>query len=113
MKPIVRWGLRQRRMYTIGWTIGVTAFVALELSFFPAFKNQTAQLNQTINQLPASVQSLIGGSGGNYFSAENYLNSRVFYLVIPILFAMLMIGLGSSLVAREEREGTLELLLAR
>jgi ABC-2 type transport system permease protein len=113
MKPIVRWGLRQRCSYSVWWTIGVTAFVALELSFFPAFKNQAAQLNHTIDQLPASVQSLIGGSGGNYFSAENYLNSRVFYLVIPILFAVLMISLGSSLLAREERDGTLELLLAR
>lgn len=113
MKPIIRWGLRQRRMYTIWWTIGVTGFIALELSFFPAFKNQAAELNKTIDQLPASVQSLIGGGSGNYFSAENYLNSRVFYLVVPILFAILMIGLGSSLLAREEQDGTLELLLSR
>ncbi|HSX46254.1 MAG TPA: ABC transporter permease subunit [Candidatus Saccharimonadia bacterium] len=112
MKPLIRWGLRMRRASTIWWSIGVSAFVTLEISFFPAFKNQAQQLNQTIGQLPTAVKSLIGDSG-NYFSPENYLNSRVFYLVIPILFAILMIGLGCSLLAREEQDGTLELLLSR
>lgn len=112
MIPIIKWTLRQRRWYIIGWTIGVAAFVALEIGFFPSFRSQSAQLNQTLTQLPPAVKSLIGDTG-NYFSAENYLNSRVFYLVVPILLAILMIGLGSSLMGREEHEGTLELLLAR
>lgn len=112
MRPIVRWGLRQRRISIMWWTIGLSAFVALEISFFPAFKNQAANLDQTIGQLPTAVKSLIGDTG-NYFSPENYLNSRVFYLVVPIILAILMIGLGCSLLAREEESGTLELLLSR
>lgn len=112
MKPIIRWGLQQRRWYTVSWMLGVSAFAALEISFFPSFRNQAAQLNQTFANLPPAVKSLIGDTG-NYFSPDNYLNSRVFYLVIPILFAILMIGLGASLLGREENEGTIELLLAR
>jgi len=112
LKTIIRWTLQQRRWYTVWWTLGVTAFIALELAFYPSFKNQAAQLNQAFQQIPPAVKALIGDSG-NYFSPDSYLNSRVFYLVVPLLFAILMIGLGSSLLAREEQDGTIELLLAR
>ncbi len=112
MKPVIRWTMWQRRWFSIWWSIGVSAFVALEISFYPSFKNQAAQLNQTFGQFPGAVKSLIGDTG-NYFSPENYLNSRVFYLVVPILFAILLIGLGGSLLARDEQDGTLELLLSR
>jgi len=113
MKDLIRWGLRQRKWYIFWWTFGIVAFIALELAFYPSFKDQAAQLDQTFKNMPDSVKALIGDVSGNYFSAQNYLNSRVFYLVIPMLFAVLMISLGSSLLAREEQDGTLELLLAR
>lgn len=112
MKAIIRWTLHQRRAYTFWWTFGVTTFVAVQLAFYPSFKGQFDSLNKTLSQLPAGVKGLIGDSG-NYFSAETYLNSRVFYLVVPLLLVILMIGVGSSLLAREERSGTLELLLSR
>jgi ABC-2 type transport system permease protein len=112
MKSVIRWTLHQRRWYTIWWTFGVTVFVAVQLGFYPSFKGQFDSLNKTLSQLPAGVKGLIGDNG-NYFSAETYLNSRVFYLVVPLLLVILMIGVGSSLLAREERSGTLELLLSR
>lgn len=112
MMAIIRSNLWQRRWFILWWCLGVAAFIALEICFYPALKGQTAQLNKSFSQIPASVKSFIGDSG-DYFSPTNYLNSRVFYLVIPILFAVLMIGLGSSLLAREEQDGTLELLLSR
>lgn len=112
MKALILWTLRMRRWYITWWSIGSTLFVGLELGLYPSFKNQTAALNQSLSQLPPAVKSLIGDNG-NYFSPENYLNSRVFYLVLPIVFAILLIGLGSSLLAKDEDDGTLELLLAR
>jgi ABC-2 type transport system permease protein len=112
VKPVITWTLRQRRNYTAWWTISVTAFIAVQLGFYPSFKGQFGQLNQTINSLPAGVKGLIGDSG-SYFSPQTYLNSRVFYLVAPLLLIILMIGLGSKLLASEEKSGTLELLLSR
>lgn len=112
MNSIIKWTLRQRRVYTIWWTIGTVLFVALEIGLYPSFKNQTQALNQSLSQLPDSVKALIGDTG-NYFSAASFLNSRVFYLVLPMILIILMIGLGSSIMAREEDDGTLELLLSR
>lgn len=112
MIALIRWGLKQRKWYTIWWTLGVSVFVAVQLGFYSSFKGQFNQLNETLAGLPEGVKGLIGDSG-NYFSPETYLNSRVFYLVVPLMFAILMIGLFSSLLAREEEDGTLEVLLAR
>ena len=112
MKAVVKWTLHQRRWYTVWWTVGVSAFVAIQLGFYSSFKGQFDDLNKTLDQLPAGVKGLIGDSG-NYFSPETYLNSRVFYLVVPLLLVILMIGVGSSLLAREERSGTIELILSR
>lgn len=112
MKPVIKWTIHQRRWYTIWWTFGISAFVAIQLGFYPSFKGQFDELNKTLSQLPSGVKGLIGDSG-NYFSPETYLNSRVFYLVVPLLLIILMIGVGSSLLAREEKSGTIELLLSR
>lgn len=112
MKAVIKWTMLMRRSYTIWWTIGISAFVAVELAFYPSFKGQFDDLNKTLANLPAGVKGLIGDSG-SYFSPETYLNSRVFYLVVPMLLVILMINVSSKLIALEEKSGTLELLLSR
>ncbi|MCA9331162.1 ABC transporter permease subunit, partial [Candidatus Saccharibacteria bacterium] len=42
-----------------------------------------------------------------------FLNSQIFFLMLPLLGGVLSIGLGGSLLAREEQDGTIESLLAR
>lgn len=111
MKSLIRWDLWQRRSYIMWWTIGIVGFIAMELSFYPAFKNQGQQLNQTLSQIPEAAKALIGRV--DYASPTGYITSQVFTLVLPILLIILAISLGSSIIAREEREGTIELLLSR
>ncbi|MBI2008874.1 ABC transporter permease subunit [Candidatus Saccharibacteria bacterium] len=112
MKHIIRWNFWQRRWSVFWWCLGITAFVSLELGVYPSVKSQAAQLNEALSHLPESVRALIGGSS-DLFSPVGYLNSRLFYLLLPLLLSILIIGLGSSLIAREETDGTIELLLGR
>lgn len=112
MKPIVKWTLWQRRWSVWWWCVGVMAFVGLELGVYSSIRSQAAQLNQALERLPSSVRALMGGST-DLFSPVGYLNSRLFYLLLPLLLSILVIGLGSSLIAREESDGTIELLLSR
>ncbi len=111
MKSAVKWTLWQRRWSIVWWGAGLIAFITLELSVYPAIKSQAKQLNQALHQLPDTVRSLFGAQ--DLFSPVGYLNSRIFYLLLPLMLSILAIGLGSSLIAREESEGTLELLLSR
>lgn len=111
MKTVAKWTLWQRRWSIFWWSLGILAFIALELSVYPSIKDQAAQLNQALANMPSAVKSMFGTS--DLFSPVGYLNSRIFYLMLPLMLSILAIGLGSSLIAREESEGTLELLLSR
>ncbi|HVV67075.1 MAG TPA: DUF2705 family protein [Candidatus Saccharimonadales bacterium] len=111
MRAIVRWTLWQRRWSMLWWSIGIIALVALTLAFYPTIHNQAEQLNKSFGNLSNSALALFGGT--DFFSPVGYLNSQLVYLMLPLLLAILGIGLGSSLLGREESEGTIELLLAR
>lgn len=109
---MVRMGLWQRRWFILWWSLGITAFVVLNLSFYPSFKDQAAELNESFANLPEGVVDLFSDTG-DFLSPVGYLSSQVYYLLLPLLFSVAAIGLGGSLLAREEKQGTLELLLAR
>ena len=85
--------------------------MSLEMSFYPTFRNQGQQLQNLLGDLPEGLKTLIGGA--DYASPTGYLNSRVFYLLMPMILTILASTLGGSLLAREESDGTLEQLLAR
>jgi ABC-2 type transport system permease protein len=112
MKPVVKWTLKSRRISTIWWIAGISAFIVLELAFYPSIHSQAAQLNKSFSDLSDSTVALFSDTG-DLFSPIGYLSGQIFYLILPMLLGVLAIGAGSSLIAREERDETLELLLSR
>ncbi len=112
MRPIIKRNLWQRRWALVWWSLGLVAFISLELGVYSSIKSQATQLNQALAKLPSSFKSLFGANT-DLFSPIGYLNSRLFYFLLPLLLSVLAIGWGSSLLAREESDGTLELLLSR
>lgn len=112
MWPIIKNNISQRKWSIFWWAIGISAFIVLELSVYSTVKSQAAELNQALDRLPDSIKSFFGAST-DLFSPVGYLSSRLFYLLLPLMLTVLSIGLGSSLLAREESEGTIELLMSR
>lgn len=112
MIPIVRWTLWQRRWSTMWWSVGIASFILITLVFYPSFKDAGIQLQKSFESLPKAALGLFGGSS-DFFSPVGYLNSQIFFLLLPLLLTMLAVALGASLIAREEQDLTIELLLAR
>lgn len=112
MSSIIRWTLWLRRISTVWWSIGVAGFIFINMIFYPSFKDQAADFQKSFENLPETAVQLFGGST-DFFSPVGFLNSQIFFLMLPLLLGVLAIGLGSSLVAREEQEKTLEVILAR
>lgn len=112
MIPIIRWTLWQRRWSIMWWSIGIAAFIFITLIFFPTFKDQAALLQKSLENLPKATVQFLGGST-DFFSPIGYLNSQVFFILLPLLLSVLSINLGSSMISREESNSTLELLLSR
>lgn len=112
MKSIIKWTLRQRRTSTMWWCFAVSSFIFVNMIFYPSFKDQAAQLQQSFSNIPDSVLQLIGGST-DFFSPVGYLNGQIFFIMLPLLLGILAISLGSKLIASEERDKTIESLLSR
>lgn len=112
MWPVLHWTFWQRRWSTLWWCVGVSSFIILSLSFYASFRDQAAQLNEIFNRLPTAAQSLFSDTT-DFLTPEGFLSARLFYLLLPLLLSILAIGLGSSLIAKEEDRGTLEILLSR
>lgn len=112
MQAIAKWTLRQRRWSTVWWSVGLLSFILITLVFYPSFKDAAGPLEKSFDSLPKAALGLFGGSA-DFFSPVGYLNSQIFFLMLPLLFSMLAVSLGSSLIAREEQDQTLETLLAR
>lgn len=112
MKTIIKWTIWQRRWSILWWSLGVGFFIFINLIFYPAVRDQASQLNQSLERLPDTARSLFTDTA-DFLSPVGYLSSQIFYLMLPMLLSILAIGMGSSLIAKEENEGTLELLLSR
>lgn len=104
--------LKRRKWSTLWWCVGIGVFVAFILAVYPSFSDSAAQLDKSLQNIPDSARELFTDTN-DFLSPVGYLSSQCYYLLVPLLFSFLAIGLGSSLVAREEQSHTIELLLSR
>lgn len=112
MKAIVKWTLIQRKISTLWWSFGIAAFIFINMVFYPSFRDQAAELQKSFESMPEAAVQLFGGST-DFFSPIGFLNSQIFFIMLPLILGILAISLGSSLLAREEQDGTIETLLSR
>ncbi len=112
MIPVLLVELKRRRWAAAGWSLGVSAYIALNLLTYPIIRDQSKALNQVLASLPGSFKTMVSDSA-DLLSPAGFMSSKILYLIVPMLFTVLAVSLGSTLLAREERSGTLELLLAR
>jgi ABC-2 type transport system permease protein len=94
------------------WSIGIIGFIFITMVFYPTFKDQGAELAKSFQNLPDAAVQLFGGST-DFFSPVGYLNSQIFFLMLPLLLTALAVALGASLIGKEEDDKTIEILLAR
>ncbi len=115
MIPTLLWELKQRKNAILWWTIGSVILTVVILTLYPSIRDQANQLNQVINQLPPGLRDLKTGGSATVDVADpvQFLNSQLFYATLPILWIILAITRGGSVLGRDEQSHTLELLLAR
>jgi ABC-2 type transport system permease protein len=83
----------------------------MTLAFYPTIQEQATELEKSFSSFSDSTLALFGGT--DFFSPVGYLNSQLIYLMFPLLLIILGVGLGNSLIGREEADKTVESLLAR
>lgn len=112
MLTITRQMLSERRRSIIWYSIGLGLFVAMMAAFYPSIKAASAELDQYMSQLPASMQDSLGLAGSSITSPVGYLMSQLYTNMYPIIVMVAAIGLAAWCIAGSESTGTLEILLA-
>jgi ABC-2 type transport system permease protein len=102
--------LRLRWISLLVWSLAIAALVLLIIAFYPAVRDNPS-LNDIYANLNPSMQALLGGS--DLTSPIGYLNTQLFAFVLPVALLVFGLGRGAALIAGEEEERTLDLLLAQ
>lgn len=112
MTAIILQTLVSRRWSVLWWSLAVFGVVFINLILYPSFKDQAAELQRGLANLPPAAVQLLGGST-DFLSPVGFLHSKIFFMVLPLMLSAQAIGLGASLIGREEQDHTLEMLLAQ
>jgi ABC-2 type transport system permease protein len=101
--------LRDHRKALIWWAIGIVALALLQVVFYPSI-GKAEEMAKLFEE--NRFFKVFAGDIPDITSPEGYLNSQLFFMMIPILFMIFAITLGSGAIAGEEERGTLDLLLS-
>lgn len=111
MKAVFFWELLRRKTFLLWWTVGVSALIGVTVLSYLAIKGEVSQLNQALGGITNAAGTFFGGS--DLFSPVGYLSSQIYYITLPLLLIIMVTTLVSSLMAKDENDGTVELTLAR
>lgn len=111
LKTIYTKTLWERRRSIIFWCIGVVLYGLLLISVFPWFGGQTAY-SDMLKDLPPTFEAFLGELG-DITTPEGFLSIEHFNHMYIIIMTVLAVGFANSIIAKEEEDGTLELVLAR
>lgn len=97
----------QRRSLPL-WASSLTIIILLEAALWPSMEGM-ASLDDYLQEFPAGLRELFAidqmSTGTGFFNAE------LFTLVLPMMFLVHTINRGARMLAGEEEQGTLDLLL--
>jgi ABC-2 type transport system permease protein len=93
----------------IWWALGFIALTITGIAAYPAVRDNPG-IAQIMESLPRAIRVLVGDL--DIVSPAGYLNSRMFMLLLPLMFLIYAIGRGANAIAGEEERKTIDLLLA-
>ena len=102
--------LWEQRRSLLWWALGLAALTLLTVLFYPSFRD-APEFNDFLGDEDSLVRAFVGDVS-DLTSPEGFLNSQLYFLMVPLLFLVFAIARGSGAIAGEEERGTLDLLLS-
>lgn len=99
--------LRDSRWQVFWYGAGLASLAAVVIVIYPSYRAQLQNF-----ELPEAFKAFFGGVG-EYGSPQGFVSAEFFSSWIPALLAIFAIMQGTSALAGEEANGTMELLLAQ
>ncbi len=99
--------LRDQRRSLIGWSVGIALTVVVMAAIWPSFS--AMDMTAFLAQYPEAMKEAFNIS--DMTTGAGYLNAELFSLMLPAIFTIFAVARGARLVAGEEEDGTLDLLV--
>lgn len=96
----------------VAWCVGAVLLSTLYILFYPSIRRSGAGIQHLLDTLPKAFRDAFLGSGVDYLSPAGYLGTELFSILVPALMLVMAVLAGSRTLAGEERNGTIDLLLA-
>ena len=111
LKNILMKSLWDQRRSMAWWCFGLGLMIVITMLFYPTMKEMT-ELNEMFATDENPLMKLFAGNTTDFTSPEGFINSQLLIFIVPLLYIVFAIGVGSGSIAGEEERGTLDFLLA-
>lgn len=111
MFKILWWEITQRKFFALWWAIGVSALVGITNLSYLAIDDQAIELDDAFAGLTESAGAFFGGT--DFFSPVGFMSSQIYYILLPLLVIIMSVNLVSRIMAKDEDDTTVELVLSR
>jgi ABC-2 type transport system permease protein len=108
---LLKWELKAYRKSLMIWCIGVILLITSGMSKYKGMVDSGQSMNELMEEMPKSLQSLMGTGVFDLSKASGYYGVLFLYLLV---MAAIHAGLlGASIISKEERDKTSEFLFIK
>jgi ABC-2 type transport system permease protein len=98
-------------MSMVWWTAGIVALTAWLVGVYPVIRGSEA-MQEFLDDDTPEILALFGVDPETFLTGAGYLQAQMFSFMAPIILIAFAIGMGVAATAREERNGTMDMLLS-
>ena len=102
--------VRERWRGLAGWTGGLVALVAVQMSVYPTIRDSRQGWADVTEDFPEAFRKIFRIE--DYTSPTGYLSTELFSFMVPLIFIGLATTWGARAGAEEEENGTADVLLS-
>lgn len=100
-----------RRRSIIWWTIGSMAMTAWVVAVYPVLRD-SADMQSFVDRISPEIMAIAGIDPATFLTGAGFLQGQLYSLITPILIIGFAVSTAVAVTTKEEKDGTLELLLS-
>ena len=103
--------IRDHLRSAFGWVVGAGGLTMWLVAMYPYIRDSDA-MREFIEQMPPELMAAFGMDPATFLTGAGYLSGQLYTFVGPVIMIGFAVGLGVAVTAREEQDGTLDMLLS-